>query len=87
MIKKEVLERDRYPTLEDLDWRIDVTISTGSMSRVLKPSILMQFNLSDGNDSLFQLNLEKFQELRYQVATVLKEMQNMESNPILKLDH
>eukprot|EP01091_Cochliopodium_minus_P005102 TRINITY_DN15082_c0_g1_i1.p1 TRINITY_DN15082_c0_g1~~TRINITY_DN15082_c0_g1_i1.p1 ORF type:complete len:206 (+),score=51.69 TRINITY_DN15082_c0_g1_i1:55-672(+) len=83
----EVENRHKYPTIEEMDWRVDVTISTGSMSRVLKPSILMQLDLSDGNKTLFQLNLEKFQELRYQVANVLKEMQNIEANPILKLDH
>ena len=86
-MEKELEERQSFPRLEELDWRIDVTISTGSMNRVLKPSILMQFGMTEGKELLLQMNQEKFQELRYQVACVLKEMQNIESNPILKLDH
>jgi len=87
IVEKELENKLSYPQLEYLDWRIDVTISTGSMNRVLKPSIMMQLNLDDGRQILLQLNQEKFQELRYQVASVLKEMQNVEANPILKLEH
>jgi len=87
IVEKELDDKLSFPKLEYLDWRIDVTISTGSMNRVLKPSVMMEFNLSDGKQVLLQLNQEKFQELRYQVATVLKEMQNVEANPILKLEH
>ena len=30
------------PTLDDLKWRVDVSMSTSDLSRCLKPSILMQ---------------------------------------------
>lgn len=39
------LERNAYfPRLSNLRWRVDVTISSSSLSRILKPSILMQVN-------------------------------------------
>lgn len=38
----------RFPTLADLRWRVDVTISTSSLNRVLKPTLLFQLTLSDG---------------------------------------
>lgn len=34
--------RIRFPKLEKLRWRVDVIISSGSLSRVLRPTILMQ---------------------------------------------
>lgn len=37
-----VINRVGFPTLANLRWRIDVTISSGSLSRVMRPSILMQ---------------------------------------------
>ena len=74
-----------YPGLDDLKWRVDVTISTSSMSRVLKPSILMQLATTDGQKKTFDLPLEKFHELRYNVAKVLKEMETLEKHPILKI--
>ena len=30
------------PTLDDMKWRVDVSMSTSDLSRCLKPSILMQ---------------------------------------------
>jgi hypothetical protein len=34
----------KFPSLQKLRWRIDVVISSGSLSRVMRPSILMQVN-------------------------------------------
>ncbi len=75
----------RYPTLEELKWRVDVTISSSSLSRVLKPTILMQTTTSDGKQKSFELSLDKFHELRYNVAKVLKDMEDLEKMPILKI--
>lgn len=63
------------PHLDDLRWRVDVTLSTGSMSRVLKPTILMQATLSDGSIRTFEVNVEQFHELRHSVARCLHEME------------
>jgi hypothetical protein len=38
--------RIRFPKLEKLRWRVDVIISSGSLSRVLRPTILMQVRAS-----------------------------------------
>lgn len=35
-------QRIRLPALEKVRWRIDVSISSGSLSRVMRPNILMQ---------------------------------------------
>lgn len=73
------------PTLEELKWRVDVAISTGSLARALQPSVLMQMKLSDGCFQQFEVPVSKFQELRYNVALILKEMNDLEKRNILKI--
>lgn len=75
----------RLPSLEDFKWRVDVAISTSSLARALQPSVLMQMKLSDGSFQRFEVPVSKFQELRYNVALILKEMNNLEKRSILKI--
>lgn len=75
----------RLPSLEEFRWRVDVAISTSSLARALQPSILMQLKLSDGNIHRFEVPVSKFQELRYNVALILKEMNDLEKRSILKI--
>lgn len=80
------LQNDPHlPTLDELKWRVDVAISTSSLSRALQPSVLMQIKLSDGTFHQFELPVSKFQELRYNVALILKEMNDLEKRSILKI--
>lgn len=46
----------------------------------------MEATSSDGQIRTFELSLEKFHELRYNVAKVLKDMEDLEQIPILKID-
>ncbi|XP_056157531.1 COMM domain-containing protein 5 [Lampris incognitus] len=79
-------KRDPHlPTIEDFRWRVDVAISTSSLARALQPSILMQMKLSDGSSQRFEVPASKFQELRYNVALILKEMIDLEKRSILKI--
>lgn len=81
-------EKHQGPSLakiEDLKWRVDVAISTSSLSRALQPSILMQMKLSDGHTHQFEVPVAKFQELRYNVSLILKEMNDIEKRSILKI--
>ena len=41
--------------------------------------------LSNGEIKTFELPLEKFDEMRYNVAKVLQEMTQLERHPVLKL--
>ncbi|KAM4696956.1 COMM domain-containing protein 5 [Rhinophrynus dorsalis] len=75
----------RLPTVEDVRWRVDVAISTSSLSRALQPSILMQLKLSNGTSHRFDVPVSKFQELRYNVALILKEMNDLEKRSILRI--
>ncbi|XP_072303159.1 COMM domain-containing protein 5 [Eucyclogobius newberryi] len=75
----------RLLRLELLRWRVDVTVSSGSLSRALQPSVVMQLKLSDGSYKQFEVPVSKFQELRYNVALILKEMNDLEKRNILKI--
>ncbi|XP_028314731.1 COMM domain-containing protein 5 [Gouania willdenowi] len=73
------------PALEEFKWRVDVAISTSSLARALQPSVLMRMKLSDGSVHQFEVPVSKFQELRYNVALILKEMNDLEKKSILKI--
>lgn len=73
------------PSMEDCRWRVDVAISTSSLARALQPSILMQIKLSNGKAHRFEVPVSKFQELRYNIALILKEMNDLEKRSVLKI--
>uniref|UniRef100_A0A673VGX4 COMM domain-containing protein 5 n=1 Tax=Suricata suricatta TaxID=37032 RepID=A0A673VGX4_SURSU len=73
------------PHVASMWWRVDVAISTSALARSLQPSVLMQLKLSDGSAYRFEVPTAKFQELRYSVALVLKEMADLEKRCELKL--
>lgn len=64
--------------LIQLKWRVDVTMYTNKMLRVRKPSILLQFHFDDGSIKLVECSVERFQDLRYNVARQLKEIRQIE---------
>ncbi|XP_060611994.2 COMM domain-containing protein 5 isoform X2 [Anolis sagrei] len=78
-------QSSKLPRIEDLKWRVDVAISSSSLARALQPSILMQMKLSDGSAHRFEVPVSKFQELRYNVALILKEMNDLEKRSVLKI--
>ncbi|XP_054648522.1 COMM domain-containing protein 5 [Dunckerocampus dactyliophorus] len=79
-------QRDpRLPTIDAFKWRVDVAISTSSVAKALQPSVLMQMKLSNGRSHQFEVPVAKFQELRYNVALILKEMNDLEKRSILRI--
>mmetsp|Transcript_18042 Transcript_18042/g.58905 ORF Transcript_18042/g.58905 Transcript_18042/m.58905 type:complete len:101 (-) Transcript_18042:349-651(-) len=66
------------PHLSEVRHRIDVTLSTSAVNRVLRPSILMRVTLSDGAVHTFEVTTEQFNELRRSVALALHQMDTIE---------
>jgi len=75
----------RFPSVDGVRWRVDVTISTTALSRVLKPSVQMELELSDGALERFEMTADQLQDLRYDVARAMKEMQDLEASQTVKL--
>jgi hypothetical protein len=71
--------------ITNMRWRIDVTISSSTLNRVMRPSILLELTLNDGSVELFDVPLEEFHILRYSCAKALSAMGAIESHPVLKI--
>uniref|UniRef100_A0A0P4WDI8 COMM domain-containing protein 5 n=1 Tax=Scylla olivacea TaxID=85551 RepID=A0A0P4WDI8_SCYOL len=72
------------PTLAHMSWRVDVTISTSWLSRVLEPVVVIRMKTSTGASHTFQVPLNKFHLLRFTVASLLHQMGMLQSAPICK---
>ncbi len=48
-----------------------MVLSTSSVSRVLRPCLLLRTTLSDGRMDTFEVNITRFHELRHAVAEAL----------------
>ncbi|KAG1714426.1 COMM domain-containing protein 5 [Nymphon striatum] len=73
------------PSLDQVRWRVDVTISTSHLNRVLEPCVLMELNLTDGSKHTFEVPVTKFHKLRHDVAQLLREMEDLEKRSIFKI--
>jgi hypothetical protein len=67
-------------------FRVDVTIMSSSMNRVLKPSVLMQLTNTEGEVYQFEMTPAQFHKLRYSTARLIKELDNVDKTPILAID-
>lgn len=74
------------PRLDNFRWRVDVGISTSVLQRALEPSVLMELTLSDGKKHQMEVTIEKFHQLRYSTAVLLKAMEDLEKRSILKVE-
>ncbi|XP_057370327.1 COMM domain-containing protein 5-like [Daphnia carinata] len=66
-----------FMKLLGVKWRIDVTISTSNVCRILEPWILMEFNLSSVGLKTIHVPLAQFHSLRYQVALCLTQLDKL----------
>ena len=79
IIDASVVEsRVSLPRFLTLKWRVDVTISNTLLQRALIPTILCELLLKNGRANLFEMSLDKFHQLRFNVALVLKEMDELD---------
>ncbi|CAF2620743.1 unnamed protein product [Rotaria sp. Silwood2] len=78
-------DRPRLPFLQSFDWNLDVTLTTASLSRCIEPLLFFQFRTSDNRCLTFEVPIKKFNELRYNTALLLKEMEEVDGKQALKL--
>ncbi|CAF1032112.1 unnamed protein product [Brachionus calyciflorus] len=75
----------KYPRIESLNWRVDIAISTSSVGRGLLSTIVVRMSLSNGEIISYEVNIQMFHQLRYNVALVLKEMDDLLSRQTFRL--
>ncbi|CAF3255878.1 unnamed protein product [Rotaria socialis] len=78
-------DRPRLSFLQTFDWNLDVTLTTASLSRCIEPLLFFQFRTTDNRNLTFEVPIKKFNELRYNTALLLKEMEEVDGKQALKL--
>lgn len=74
------------PTLSSLSWRVDVILSSSSVTRVMQPFVIMRFGLSDGTFKTVELSVEAFHDLRFRISEALHSLHKLESNYLFTLN-
>jgi hypothetical protein len=73
------------PTLASLTWRVDVILSSSSVTRVMQPFIILRLGLSDGSFRTIELSVKAFHDLRFRVAEAMHALHKLESNYLFSL--
>ncbi|CAH0478731.1 unnamed protein product [Peronospora belbahrii] len=68
------------PRLQQLHWKVAVKSEEGKR-------VLMRLQTSDGETRTIHVPMEQFHQLRYNVAMVLQEMNEVEMHPMMRLAH
>lgn len=64
-------------TFSKLSWRINISNGTSDMKQA---TVLLKFQMKTGENKTLVLPIQMFHNLRYQVASVLKNVQEVEAN-------
>ncbi|PRD25305.1 UNVERIFIED_CONTAM: COMM domain-containing protein 5 [Trichonephila clavipes] len=86
-LKQDIFKEDLHELgingeyIEDLT---NVVYGQSTLNRVLEPAIVMEVQLSDGRRETFEVHPSQFHRMRFAVATLLKEIENLEMRSILK---
>eukprot|EP00762_Andalucia_godoyi_P007263 ANDGO_08048.mRNA.1 COMM domain-containing protein 5 len=73
------------PHLANVRWRIDVVISTSTVNKIMRPVLQLELIVRGGAATTVELPMDKLAELRFAVATALKDLQQLEEHPILNI--
>lgn len=77
------LTRVSQPSLDSIEWRIDIIISTASLNKAFVPIILFQLTTSNGDIKTVECDIPTFHKLRYSTAKMLANMQAIDQHPTL----
>jgi hypothetical protein len=72
-------------TLTSLTWRVDVILSSSSVTRVMQPFIILRLGLSDDSFRTVELSVKAFHDLRFRVAEAMHSLHKLESNYLFSL--
>ena len=83
---------DQSPTLgrralnySGMQWKVNVVISTNVLDKVLRPEIVLEMMTAEGERITMTVNQEKLEELRRQVALLLRQSQQIECIKYLQI--
>lgn len=73
------------PHLHRFKWRVDITISSSTVQKIFRPTLLVTLIDTNGNMKTFEMSVQQFHGLRYKVAKALLAMQEVERHPIIRI--
>lgn len=65
-------------TVADIDWRVDVLVSSDAVTRVSTPTIVLSLLLSDGTRATYRLSQEELHQWRFSLAKAVKDLAYLE---------
>eukprot|EP00033_Pygsuia_biforma_P001824 GCRY01002039.1.p1 GENE.GCRY01002039.1~~GCRY01002039.1.p1 ORF type:complete len:212 (+),score=16.73 GCRY01002039.1:111-746(+) len=76
-------------SLDQLRWRVDVAISTSALTKVLTPSVVFELKMRQSplftESVTLEASVEQFQQMRFAVAKILREMQDLEKRQVFQM--
>jgi predicted nucleic acid-binding protein len=60
------------------EWKINVVLSTNYLSKVLRPEVVLQIQTAQNRRLQITVSVEKFEELRRQIAYLIRYTQQIE---------
>ncbi len=82
MIEKQSREQEvngkTLLTYAGVQWKVSVVLSTSALNKVLRPEIFLEINTAEGEKLRMFVQVEKFEELRRQIAQLLRYAQQIE---------
>ncbi|XP_030384790.1 uncharacterized protein LOC115632001 [Scaptodrosophila lebanonensis] len=71
------------PKIIGMQWRINISLAT-CVAQVSTPTIVLYFNLNNGEHRTLELPLTMFDRLRYNVALLVNGLQSLQNRTALK---
>ena len=75
IINKESSTGLDYATCQ---WKINVVLSTNYLNKVLRPEIVIEIQTAQNEKVMMTVSVEKFEELRRQIAYLIRYTQQIE---------
>ena len=66
-------------------WKVNVVLSTNNLAKVMRPEVILEIQTAQGTKVKMTLSQEKLEELRRQVATILRSAQQIECVKVLNI--
>ncbi|GLV43309.1 Like Sm protein 4 [Carabus blaptoides fortunei] len=70
--------------IESIKWRIDISLRNNTLKQVFSPFVIWKITLCNGEKYTVEINIKKFHAIRFNLATLLKELGFVKSNSLVK---
>lgn len=69
--------------IRKFEWRLNISLINTESTKLSRPTTILNFEYR-GEFRTIELSIPQFHRMRYTIALILKEMQNLEDRQIMK---